>query len=111
MKYGVMLAAGSLLLAGCADVARQSDMEKLSAELAALQKDFAGVNAKLDKLLKDSGGHSGIVSRRANPFRKSRPIRRSSRMWMRFMLLQKARIHSAPPIRKWRCSERSVRDT
>ena len=67
MKYGVMLAAGSLLLAGCADVARKSDMEKLSAELAALQKDFAGVNAKLDKLLKDSGGHSGIVSRRADP--------------------------------------------
>ena len=67
MRYGVMLAAGSLLLAGCADVARQSDMEKLSAELAALQKDFAGVNAKLDKLLKGSGGHSGIVSRRADP--------------------------------------------
>lgn len=67
MKYGAILAAGSLLLAGCADLARKSDMETLSAELAALRKDFAGVNAKLDKLLKNSGGHSGVVSRRADP--------------------------------------------
>ena len=53
MKYGVMLAAGSLLLAGCSSVEPEPspELKRLSEEIATLKQSLQKMDGKLDKLL------------------------------------------------------------
>ena len=54
MKYGVMLAAGSLLLAGCAsrEPEPSPELKLLSEEVAALRESLEKIDGKLDRVLK-----------------------------------------------------------
>lgn len=52
MKYGVMLAAGSLLLAGCASREPSPELKLLSEEVAALRESLEKIDGKLDRVLK-----------------------------------------------------------
>ena len=114
MKYGVMLAAGSLLLAGCSSVEPEPspELKRLSEEIATLKQSLQKMDGKLDKLLvKPKARSDGFVEcwRRSNRCRINRPMPRYGHMWGRFWRRQKIRIRSSRRIRRWRCSKKSVR--
>ena len=70
MKYGVMLAAGSLLLAGCSSVEPEPspELKRLSEEIATLKQSLQKMDGKLDKLLvKPKARSDGFVERVADP--------------------------------------------